>query len=274
MKRLLLLIVLVTLVFWITASHKRASRRPVEAWDEVRHVLNEVGDSLSSNDDRPHAPTPVFQPRTSTREDVEGLPVPIVAGTRVSNAEAKPPAQPRTLIAVHHDTQATPKLPATTVASPPLASAARSTVTGLISATEERAKADARCKLKDTVVDWLDPDVPTSWTPPSKLLDTMVLETRVKPVVKDYGILYEAKFTIDTSPRRRAQLVEVYNRELVERRLFSLGGALAFVLICLAAVSGYIRADEATKGYYTNRLRILAAAGVGAAGVLIYQMVA
>ena len=54
----------------------------------------------------------------------------------------------------------------------------------------------------------------------------------------------------------------------------TLGGALAFVLICLAAVSGYIRADEATKGYYTNRLRMLAAAGVGAAGVVIYRMVA
>ena len=62
--------------------------------------------------------------------------------------------------------------------------------------------------------------------------------------------------------------------QLVHRRLVVLGGSLAFVLICLAAVSGYIRADEATKGYYTNRLRMLAAAGVGAAGVVIYQMVA
>ena len=42
----------------------------------------------------------------------------------------------------------------------------------------------------------------------------------------------------------------------------------------LGAVSGYIRADEATKGYYTRRLRMLAAAGVGAAGVILYRMVA
>ena len=67
--------------------------------------------------------------------------------------------------------------------------------------------------------------------------------------------------------------IKVYNHELVGRRLVNLGGSLAFILICLAAVSGYIRADEATKGYYTNRLRMLAAAGVGAGGVLIYQMV-
>ncbi len=43
------------------------------------------------------------------------------------------------------------------------------------------------------------------------------------------------------------------------------------MLACLAAVSGYIRADEATKGYYTNWLRLASATGVGAAGVLIYQ---
>ena len=60
---------------------------------------------------------------------------------------------------------------------------------------------------------------------------------------------------------------------MVGRRLVKLGGSLGFILICLAAISGYIRADEATKGYYTNRLRLLAAAGVGAGGVLVYQMV-
>ncbi len=89
-----------------------------------------------------------------------------------------------------------------------------------------------------------------------------------------YGTLYEATLTADFSPHRRAELVDAYNHELVQHRLFTLGGSLGFVLICLAAISGYIRADEATKGYYTNRLRMLAAAGVGAAGVIVYRMVA
>jgi len=177
------------------------------------------------------------------------------------------------VIAIHHKAPANLEVPVTIASSAPVSSGPN-TVTGLISATEERAKADARRKLQENVVTWLEPEVPASWTPPPRLLDAMVLETRIKPVVKDYGTLYEAELKFDASPGRRTQLVEVYNRELVERRLISLGGALAFVLICLAAVSGYIRADEATKGYYTNRLRMLAAAGVGAAGVLIYQMVA
>ena len=61
-------------------------------------------------------------------------------------------------------------------------------------------------------------------------------------------------------------MVKAYHRELVEHRLASLGGALAFVLIGLAAISGYIRADEATKGYYTRRLQMLAAAASGRRG--------
>ena len=85
--------------------------------------------------------------------------------------------------------------------------------------------------------------------------------------------MYITHLTLDKSPENRARMLGVYNHELVGRRLVNLGGSLAFVLMCLAAVSGYIRADEATKGYYTNRLRMLAAAGVGAGGVLIYQMV-
>ena len=102
----------------------------------------------------------------------------------------------------------------------------------------------------------------------------MVVETRINPIVKDYGTLYKAELTADFSPQRRAELVDAYNHELVQHRLMTLGGMLGFVLICLAAISGYIRADEATKGYYTNRLRMLAAAGVGAAGVIVYRLVA
>ena len=79
---------------------------------------------------------------------------------------------------------------------------------------------------------------------------------------------------MDVSPERIAGFTETYRRQLVQRRMVFLGGALAFILTCLMAVSGYIRADEATKGYYTNRLRMLAAAGVGAAGMAIYQIVA
>jgi hypothetical protein len=100
----------------------------------------------------------------------------------------------------------------------------------------------------------------------------MVLNTRFEPVVRDYGTLYVAELEFDASPQRRAALVAAYNHELVQRRLITLGGTLAFILSCLAVVCGYIRTDEVTKGYYTNRLRLLAAAGVAGAAAIIYHV--
>jgi hypothetical protein len=69
----------------------------------------------------------------------------------------------------------------------------------------------------------------------------------------------------------KAEILAAHDRDVVRGRLGVLAGLAGFVLACLAALAGYIRMDEATKGYYTNPLRLVAAAGVGAAGVVIYQ---
>ena len=149
------------------------------------------------------------------------------------------------------------------------------TVVGLVSATEERAQDEARKKLDTEVAAWLElHGLPKSWTPPRNMVDNMILATTVKPIVKDYGTIYEGQLKVDVSPKRRALFHKTYQRQLVHGRIVLLGSSLAFILACLAVVSGYIRADEATKGYYTNRLRLLAAVGVGAAGMAVYHMIA
>jgi hypothetical protein len=229
-----------------------------ETQEENRQAFDGLHRTLTAADDRAWSGSSLA-PR---RDSAEGLPVPIVPGTRVTEAVAQPPV--------------TDIVPASVAEPTGLSASSRSqtsTVAGEISATEERAKAAARRRLRSEVVNWLDPDVPSSWSCPERLLDEMVLETHVEPHVKEYGTLYVAGLTVDSSANRRAALVGAYNRELVERRMVTLGGVLVFVLICLAAVSGYIRADEATKGYYTNRLRMLAAAGVGATGAIIYHII-
>jgi hypothetical protein len=147
------------------------------------------------------------------------------------------------------------------------------TIPGAISATPERADDAARARLREVITEWLDPEVPQSWSLPERELDKLVLEKSRETVEKEYGPMYITHLKLDTTPVHRDKLIKLYNRELVGHRLINLGGAMTFILMCLAAVSGYIRADEATKGYYTNRLRTLAAVAVGAGGVLIYQMV-
>jgi len=147
-------------------------------------------------------------------------------------------------------------------------------VVGRVSATEERARADARRELEAKVRSWLDPQVPLSWRPPGHLVEEMVRETRITPEEKDYGTVYTASLSVDLSPARRERFLEAYREEVVASRLVKLGGGFAFILACLGAASGYIRADEATKGYYTNTLRVAAAAGVGASGFILYRILA
>jgi hypothetical protein len=189
------------------------------------------------------------------REVAEGLPVPIVPGTRVSEARIEtPPAR---------------------IAMPPALASATATlrsISGRLSASEGRARDDARLQLDREVTEWLAPDVPTQWKPPSHLITRMIRRTEVHPIVKDYGTVYEAIVQADFSSPSRALLVGAHQRQVVGRRLVVLGGSLGFVLACLGSLAGYIRADEATKGYYTGWLRAIATAGVGAAGVVLYQL--
>jgi len=151
-------------------------------------------------------------------------------------------------------------------------------VTGDRCANTARAEADARRQLQVEVKKWLaEAGVDPSWVPPKAILNSMVLGRPdfTPEIIHDLDTdlsLVRATITADFSEHRRAELLKVYHRQVGGRRLVYLGGGLTLLLVSLAAVSGYIRADEATKGYYTNRLRLIAAAGVGAAGVVVYRI--
>jgi len=276
-------------------ARAEAHRAIAETRGELRESLNEVNQELHCA---------LQEAAEEVRVAVDGIPVPILPGTRVVEALPQPPASPTLPECPLADTSVQPALPPSPSAHsnppgfprlverpqappPPPLSPARPRqqppnsvspketrlLTGLISATEERAKEEARKQLEKEVTDWLElSGVPRSWKPSTQQIDAMIIETIVEPVVKDYGTLYVAKLRLDVSPEQRAIFTESYKRQLVHRRMVLLGGTLGFVLICLGAISGYIRADEVTKGYYTNRLRLLAAGGVGAAGVVIYHM--
>ncbi len=142
---------------------------------------------------------------------------------------------------------------------------------GRLSATEDRAKADALRQLKEDVTKWLDRDVPSAWANLDSEVGKLLVETRVVPLERDYATVYKATIEANFSSERRAAIIARYQHEIVMTRLFKLGSGVGFTLVCLASLAGYIKADEATKGYYTKRLRVVSAAGVGAAGVALYH---
>jgi len=83
--------------------------------------------------------------------------------------------------------------------------------------------------------------------------------------------MWVATVRADWSPTARAKLRNAYRQDLSHQRLRLVGGLIGFLLTGLAILTGYIRLDEATKGYYTNRLRLAALATTGAAGWVIAQ---
>lgn len=268
----------------IDAARKAADearRALVDAGHEVREALREANDEVRNayrearaeirhayqgrHDDLPLPPPPPEPPTAPRLENAEGLPVPIVPGTRLTDAEASPPQ------AIPTQFVSRPAAEGTTASSP---TSTRQEVAGEICANEDRARADALRVLRFRVAEWLGPEIPSTWEPPAPLLESMIVATRIEPFVRDYGRLYTATFTVDFTPNHRRELIAAHERERVHDRLNILAGILAFILLGLAAISGYIRADEATKGYYTNHLRMLAAASVGAAGVVVYRMLA
>ena len=171
---------------------------------------------------------------------------------------------------------------------------------GRLSSSEKKAREDLRDILEREVTQWVAADVPTSWKVPSPLIDAMVQGNYVKSVtwslkptigeavvdsastsasptpdltgLDDLQTLYKAGQKVEFSSKNRTRIVQAYRHDLATQRMQRLGGGLALTLACLAVLSGYIKADEATKGYYTNRLRLLAAAGLGVAGVVGYRM--
>jgi hypothetical protein len=315
MKRLILLIVVAMLVYWVWARERSALMRPTapaghrngprfvqdrearkhlakagrevhralreakqdireavgKTHDEIHRAIDEVREVFGSSDDDGDMPPPVpVPPSVVEREEAEGLPVAIVPGTRVTEAQTEPPVTGPLIktggrLYVRSERAAALRTDAERSWS----------LAGKISATPERAANQAYEDLRHEIADWLDPDVPRSWAIPERLINSIVLNTELESVAREdpLGLMYITHLKLDKSPESRARFVQVYNHEVVGQRLVKLGGSLGFILICLAAISGYIRADEATKGYYTNRLRLLAAAGVGAGGVLVYQMV-
>jgi hypothetical protein len=151
----------------------------------------------------------------------------------------------------------------------------RTEVRSLPRATEERATDDARQRAEALIVKRLESyGVPAGWTPPREAIEPIVSFAQVEATEHDYGTVYVRTALIDDGDPQMRRIAQQYERSVASRRLVTLGGGLAFTLLCLAAVNGFIRADEATRGYYTRRLRLVAIASVGAAGVALYRWMA
>jgi hypothetical protein len=286
MKKLILVTMLAVAASWLLHEARQPDDRIARLYDSPReHRAKRVSGGLIVLDDseaRPAPPRPALSPEPpSPPESIRtirwrpGQDKPAPPALKTASSKSVPSWFPKS----EADEEA--KVRADSFGSRVLL--------GRLSASEDRARQDLRKIVEGEVTSWLAADVPPSWKVPAPVIDGMVQASYTQEVTKSLvpsaetpskaedpeidGLytLYRTGQKLDFSPARRAEIIGMYRRDLATARMQRLGGGLALALVGLAVLSGYIRADEATKGYYTNRLRLAAAVGLGAAGVAAYR---
>jgi hypothetical protein len=143
--------------------------------------------------------------------------------------------------------------------------------------TREDAWNDALDKARREVVTWLGNQVPLAdWEPTLDYVQKQLIKG--EPVEKEdfhdplIGSMRKIQLTVEVSTRDRDDLLRLVRRHCARQRMQMLAKALSGLVILLGTFASYVRLDEWTKGYYTNRLRLGAMGLVAAAGTGFYLL--
>ena len=111
-------------------------------------------------------------------------------------------------------------------------------------------------------------DPPVHWKPARDWIDQNLVKSRHQEVKNlpdaELGEGYDVTLKLEVGPKQYREILENDRQERVQQRELLLARVLAGVVALLIAVVGYLRLDEATKGYYTLWLRLGALGLVGA----------
>jgi hypothetical protein len=118
------------------------------------------------------------------------------------------------------------------------------------------------------------------WVPPLDYIQARLVKPPPwKEELQDIDVLGEKKPTyrvwmeVQVKPDDRLDMLHRGREHLAQQRMMMLGRLLGVLVVLLAAVAGYLRLDESTKGYYTGWLK-LAAIGLVAAACIGLLLVA
>jgi hypothetical protein len=129
--------------------------------------------------------------------------------------------------------------------------------------------------LKDAqtkIAAWAVADDPSlHWKPSMSLVQKLVKrQDRGDRDVEPVGLLREVSLQVDVTQSDLQTIQQEVREFRSTQRMLFLGKILAGLVAFFAAVAGYFRLEEATKGYYTNWLRLGALGFVTAVGVALF----
>jgi hypothetical protein len=147
------------------------------------------------------------------------------------------------------------------------------TVTGY-GVTGDAARQAALKKAREKVLDYLArQNPPVRWQPDADWVQNLVEGGQPKQVEVDDPVLgkkvYEQTYRVELGHKQYREALEKDRQEIVVERQLLLARILAGIIALLVAVIGYLRLDEATKGYYTLWLRLGALTLVGGVAAVL-----
>ncbi len=136
--------------------------------------------------------------------------------------------------------------------------------------TLEDANEEALKSAQAKVIAYLvEQDGSVEWQPPTSYIREKLVTAWEKGEPKEFdgiGMMQHARLRIEIPRQRYDEILQEDREHRAEARMSLAGKALAGLVALLAAVAGYCRLEEATKGYYTTWLRVAAISFVGVVG--------
>jgi hypothetical protein len=137
--------------------------------------------------------------------------------------------------------------------------------------TDQDAEIDALNNARAQVIKYLNAQgVALNWEPSLKFIKSLVKhsEPAQDKEFKVVGLVKEISLTVELTPQAYREILRKESDLKGQERMVFLAKILACVVAFLAAVAGYFRLEDATKGYYTAWLRFgvlgfAAAVGIG-----------
>jgi len=137
--------------------------------------------------------------------------------------------------------------------------------------TGQDAEQVALSKAREEVLVYLaNQEPPLEWTPSVGYVNDHLVKRRSEATsaeaAKRVGAEIEMTLYVEVNKKDIQDMLREDQKLRVQHRQLFLAKILAGLVAFLAAVTGYFRLDEATKGYYTGWLRLAAVGLVGGIG--------
>jgi hypothetical protein len=112
------------------------------------------------------------------------------------------------------------------------------------------------------------------WQPPAQAVSSAAIRrTFVEPVDRktlSSGTpirVYQGYDLVELSPSVRQALFPLWRDQVVDRRIWALGGLAGLLTLTFATLAAYFRLDERTAGLYRRRLKLAAVSVIAAGGL-------